>query len=176
MEKPKQKKYSFFSSLYIKIAAIFLIALIIVSAVYLYIAAFTAEMYYQEASQRLNEQVAEHIAEENQFFVNGKANQEALKIIFHNIMVINPSIEVYLLDTEGKILTYFAPNKEVKLKYVPLEPIHKFLEAGGSSFVMGADPKKEHVEKSFSAAKVYEGSIFRGYIYVILEGEEFENA
>ncbi|MCW8822861.1 MAG: HAMP domain-containing histidine kinase [Ignavibacteriaceae bacterium] len=176
MEKPKQKKYSFFSSLYIKIAAIFLIALIIVSAVYLYIAAFTAEMYYQEASQRLNEQVAEHIAEENQFFVNGKANQEALKIIFHNIMVINPSIEVYLLDTEGKILTYFAPNKEVKLKYVPLEPIHKFLEAGGSSFVMGADPKNEHVEKSFSAAKVYEGSIFRGYIYVILEGEEFENA
>jgi signal transduction histidine kinase len=176
MEKPNQKKYSFFSSLYWKIAAVFLFALIIISLVYLYIAAFTAEMYFQEASQRLNEEVAKHIAEENQFFVNGKANESTLKKIFHDIMVINPSIEVYLLDTNGKILSYFAPNKEVKLKTVPLEPINEFLKSGASSFVMGADPKNENIEKTFSAAKVYEGSIQRGYIYVILGGEEFENA
>lgn len=176
MEKPEQKKYSFFSSLYWKIAAIFLVALVFISVVYLYIAAFTAEMYFQEASQRLNEEVAQHIAEENQFFIKGEANQDVLKKIFHDIMVINPSIEVYLLDTEGKILTYFAPNKEVKLKYVPLEPIYEFLESGASSFVMGVDPKNEHVEKTFSAAKVYEGNVHRGYIYVILGGEEFEDA
>jgi len=38
------------------------------------------------------------------------------------------------------------------------------------------DPKNEHVEKTFSAAKVYEGDVQRGYIYVILGGEEYENA
>ena len=176
MEKSNQKKYGFFSSLYWKIAAVFLFALIIISIVYLYIAAFTAEMYFQEASQRLNEEVALHIAEDNQFFVDGEANEDALKKLFHDIMVINPSIEVYLLNTDGKILTYFAPNKEVKLDYVPLESINEFLEVGASSFVMGVDPKNEHVEKTFSAAEVYEGSIHRGYIYVILGGEEFENA
>lgn len=176
MNKILHKKFHFFSSLYWKIAAVFLFALIIISLVYLYIATFTAEMYFQEASQRLNEEVAKHIAEENQFFVNGQANEDALKKTFHDIMVINPSIEVYLLNTEGKILSYFAPNKEVKLKYVPLAPIKEFLESGASTFVMGADPKKEHVEKTFSAARVYEGTILRGYIYVILEGEEFENA
>jgi len=176
LEKSKQKKSGFFSSLYWKIAAVFLLALIIISVVYLYIAAFTAEMYFQEASQRLNEEVAQHIAAENQFFVNGEANQDVLKEIFHNIMVINPSIEVYLLNTKGKILAYFAPNKEVKLDYVPLEPINEFLEVGASSFVMGVDPKNEHVEKTFSAAKVFEGDVHRGYIYVILGGEEFENA
>jgi signal transduction histidine kinase len=176
MKKSKQKKYGFFSSLYWKIAAVFLFALIIISVVYLYIAAFTAEMYFQEASQRLNEEVAQHIAAEHKFFVNGEANQEALKQIFHNIMVINPSIEVYLLNADGKILSYYAPNKEVKLDHVPLEPIKEFLEAGASSFVMGVDPKNEHVEKTFSAAKVYEGDTLRGYIYVILGGEEYENA
>ena len=62
MENPKRKKYSFFSSLYWKIAVVFLIALIIISVVYIYIAAFTAEMYYQEASQRLNQELAQHIA------------------------------------------------------------------------------------------------------------------
>ena len=91
-------------------------------------------------------------------------------------MVINPSIEVYLLDTEGKILTYFAPNKEVKLDHVHLEPINEFLEVGTSTFVMGVDPKNEHVEKTFSAAKVYEGDVHRGYVYVILGGEDYENA
>ena len=176
MEKPEQKKYSFFSSLYWKIAAVFLFALIIISIVYLYIAAFTAEMYYQEASQRLNAEVAKHITDENRFFVNGKTNHETLKKIFHDIMVINPSIEVYLLDTDGKILSYFAPNKEVKLDRVPLEPIQEFLEVGASTFVMGVDPKNEHLEKTFSAAKVYEGDIHRGYIYVILGGEDYENA
>ncbi len=105
-----------------------------------------------------------------------KQIDEALKEIFHDIMVINPSIEVYLLDTEGKILTYFAPNKEIKLDYVPLEPINEFLEVGTSTFVMGVDPKNEHGEKTFSAAKVYEGYVHRGYIYVILGGEEYENA
>jgi len=115
MKNPKRKKYGFFSSLYWKIAVLFLFALIIISIVYLYIAAFTAEMYFQEASQRLNEEVALHIAEENQFFVNGEANQEALKKIFHDIMVINPSIEVYLLNTEGKIqvkelIDYYMKN------------------------------------------------------------------
>jgi len=176
MDDHQFKKPKLFSSLYWKIAAVFLFALLIISLVYLYIAAFTAEMYFQEASQRLNEEVAQHIAEENQFFVNGKANQEALKNIFHDIMVINPSIEVYLLNTEGKILSYFAPNKKVTLEYVPLEPIKEFLKWGASSFVMGVDPKNEHIEKTFSAAKVYEGPVQRGYIYVILGGEEFEDA
>ena len=176
MEKSKRKKYGFFSSLYWKIAAIFLIALIIVSVIYLDIAVYTAEMYYQEASQRLNEEVAAHIADENQCFVNGEANDEALKEVFHDIMVINPSIEVYLLDTEGKILTYFAPNKEIILEYVPLEPIDEFLEVGASTFVMGVDPKSGSMMKGFSVAKVYEESIHRGYIYVILGGEEYENA
>ena len=176
MKESKQKRYGFFSSLYWKITVVFLFALIIISIVYIYIAAFTAEMYYQEASQRLNEEVAKHIAEENQFFVNGKTNEEALKKIFHEIMVINPSIEVYLLDTEGKILSYFAPHKEVKLDRVPLEPIEEFLKVGASSFVMGVDPKNEHAEKTFSAAEVYESGVLRGYIYVILGGEDYEDA
>jgi signal transduction histidine kinase len=176
MEKSKRKKYRFISSLYWKIAAIFLNALIIVSVIYLDIAVYTAEMYYQEAIQRLNEEVAPHIADENQCFINGKANEKALKEVFHDVMVINPSIEVYLLDTEGKILTYFAPNKVINLEYVPLEPIREFLEVGASTFVMGVDPKSGSMMKGFSAAEVYEGSIHRGYIYVILGGEEYENA
>ncbi len=73
--KSKKKKIWFFLESLLEDCCVFLIALIIVSVVYLYIAAFTAEMYFQEASQRLNEEVAQHIADENQCFINGKANR-----------------------------------------------------------------------------------------------------
>ncbi len=172
----KMRKRKFIDSLYWKIGATFLFILIILSAVYLYISVFTAEMYFQEANQKLNSDIAPHIANENKCFVNGKVNEDVLKNVFHNVMIINPSIEVYLLDTKGNILTYFAPEKEIKLNFLPLEPIQKYIEGGGKTFVMGPDPKNENREKAFSAAKVYEGKNLCGYIYVVLESEEYDNA
>ena len=169
-------KTGFFSSLYWKIGVTFLVILLILSVVYLYIAAFTAEMYFQEANQKLNADIAPHIASENQCFINGKANEKALQGVFHNVMIINPDIEVYLLDTGGNILTYYAPNKTVKLKKVSLEPISEFIKDGGQSFILGADPKNPHGEKAFSASEVFENGRLMGYIYVILSGEEYENA
>ena len=43
--------------------------------------------------------------------------------IMHSMMVLNPSIEVYLLDNQGNILNYVAPYKKVKLESVNLNPI-----------------------------------------------------
>ena len=169
-------KTKFFHSLFWKISAIFLIVLVIVSAIYMYISVRTAEMYFQETNQKLDAEIAPHIAAENQCFVNGKANTENLKDVFHSIMIINPSLEVYLLDKQGKILTYFAPNKIVKLKYVSVEPIEEFISNENKPFVLGPDPRNADRKKAFSAAKVYEGDTFRGYIYVILGGEEYDNA
>ena len=176
MNKTVEKVIKIFSSLYFKIAAIFLAALILVSAIYLYISVYTAEMYFQEASQRLNQDVAQHIADENQCFLNGNANEAALKKVFHDVMIINPSIEVYLLDKEGKILTFSAPNKKIKLNKVPLEPINEFLKVGATTFVMGVDPRDGNNMKGFSAARAFEGSMHCGFIYVILGGEEYKNA
>jgi signal transduction histidine kinase len=167
----------FFNSLYWKISAAFLIILFILSCAYSYIALFTTEMYFQEANQKLDSDIAPHIASENKCFIDGKANDEVLKSVFHNVMIINPSLEVYLLNNDGKILTYYAPNKTILLKYVPLSPIKKFISDKGNKFILGADPKKEEdQEKVFSAAEVIENGKQMGYIYVILGGEEYENA
>jgi signal transduction histidine kinase len=170
-----KSKVGFFRSLYFKIGITFLLILLVLSIIYIYISVFTAEMYFQEASQKLNAEIAPHIASENQCFIDGEANEEVLKNVFHDIMIINPSIEVYLLDDKGKILTYFAPNKTIKVKQVPLEPVKEFIESNGEEFVLGADPKNTDAEKVFSAARVYEEGKLRGYIYVILASEEYES-
>ncbi len=167
---------NFFSSLFWKISAVFLLILIVISAVYIYISVNTAEMYFQETRQKLDIKVASHIAADNKFFSGDSLNVDALKNVFHNVMVINPSIEVYLLNTSGKILAYDAPTGSVKLKEVPLEPIKKFISSKKETFLMGIDPKTPGKYKAFSAAMVYEKGQFKGYIYVILGGQEYENA
>ena len=169
------KRNIFFSSLYWKIGITFLVVLFFLSVVYLYISMFTAEMYFQEANQRLNAEVAPHIASENQAFIDGKANEQILKDVFHDVMVINPSIEVYLLDTEGKILTFYAPDKKIKVDHIPLEHVNEFINTGGEEFVLGVDPKNPDAEKVFSAAPVYDKGNLMGYIYVILASEEYES-
>ncbi len=172
----KDKRINFFKSIKWKITALFLIILLILSAIYLSISVSTAEMYFQETSQKLNVALAKHISEETNCFVNGKVNDKVLRQVFHNVMIINPSIEVYLLDKTGKILTYFAPDKKIKLKVIPLKPINTFIANGGKKFILGQDPRNIDRKKAFSAAKVFEGNKFMGYIYVILGGEEYDNA
>jgi len=142
----------------------------------MYISVFTAEMYFQETRQKLDTEVASHIASENKCFSGDSVNVDVLKNVFHNVMVINPSIEVYLLDTTGKILTYYAPNQIININSVPLGPIKDFIVDHENRFLLGIDPKNPHKEKAFSAAKVVEEGKFKGYIYVILGGEEFDNA
>lgn len=165
----------FFSSLFWKISALFLLILILISGVYMYISVFTAEMYFQETRQKLDEYVAEHIAKEYDYFDDQEVINDNINMIFHNVMVINPSLEVYLLDEHGKILTYYAPEHSVAADSIPLEPIQEFLEQD-NEFILGIDPKNPFTEKAFSAAKVYDNGEFKGYIYVILGGEEYENA
>jgi signal transduction histidine kinase len=172
----KNKMKIFFNSLTWKIGSTFLLILAILSAVYLYIAVWTAEMYYQETVQKMGSQIAPHIVDENNFFTNGETDEEVLKYLFHEIMVINPSLEVYLLDTDGKIITYFAPEKKIIMKSVDLEPIKKFVEDEGKEFIMGNNPRDPKGHTTFTAAEVFEGDILRGYLYIVISGEEFNNA
>ena len=168
-------KTRFYNSLYLKIGVTFLLVLLLLSTIYIYISVFTAEMYFQEASQRLNAEIAPHIAEENQCFINGEPNEAVLKGVFHDVMVINPVIEVYLLDVEGNIITFFPDNQTLKLQHIELEPVEQFIRTKGNEFVIGVDPKNPTAEKVFSAAPVYENGKLMGYIYVILASEEFKS-
>jgi signal transduction histidine kinase len=106
-----------------------------------------------------------------------KVNKPALELVFNGAMVLNPSIEVYLLDGEGKILAYSAPDTSIKLTQVPLAPIHTFIRQNGrdAGLITGVDPRNIGVWKAFSAAPVREGKRIKGYIYVILAGQEYES-
>src|SRR5271169_5895591 len=97
-----------FASLYWRLSATLLIILAVLAVVYVYVTAFTADMYFQEATQRLNAMVAPYIAREIHPLVDGKIDRGALKRMFDAAMVLNPSVEVYLLDSLGNVIAYSA--------------------------------------------------------------------
>lgn len=165
----------FFGSLYWRISATFLVLLALVGLAYVYITANSSGLYFQQVNQRLNRNTASDIVSHSALFRDGRVNDTATAELFHNIMAINPSLEVYLLDTSGKILSFYAPVKKIVLNRIGLAPIHEFIEETGPQLIRGDDPRHPGVQKVFSAAPVVNKGALAGYIYVVLAGEEYDH-
>lgn len=164
-----------FGSLYWRIAAAFMVMLAVVGLAYIYITARLSGLYFEKINQTLNRNTAYDISIHSSPFENGKASDKAVAEMFHNIMLINPSLEVYLLDTNGKILSYYAPQKKIRLQKINLSPIREFLSSSNSKVIKGDDPRHPGVQKVFSAAQARFGNSLNGYIYIVLAGEQYDN-
>ena len=179
-----------FRTLYSRIAAVLFLLVILIGYVVYSMVLYSSEMYQQELTQKLNTALAKQIVAEEPLFTkqNEKQqlsqqdiNQPALQSLFHWLMVINPSIELYLLDANGKILAFSAPEGHVKRQQVSLSPIKKFLSDRTEYPLVGDDPRspinKQSRQKVFSAAAIPGSSPGSpaGYLYVILEGEAFDS-
>lgn len=143
------------------------------AAIFLYIAIKTSLTYFQETNQKLNAQIAQHIVEDTEPFINGNINKSALERIFHNVMVLQPSVEVYLLDSTGNILSFSAQDSLIKTRKVNPEPLEKFIALPGEIFVKGDDPRHPGETKVFSAAPVLLKGRLVGYVYVVLHSDKF---
>ncbi len=157
-------------SLYWSIALTLLFLLLGLGAGYMIITSMAATTYVQEINQQLYGDVAEHLVKETQPLKQGQVDTAATHDIMHSMMVINPSLEVYLLDPNGQIIDYVVPYSEVKLDRVDLEPVHQFLESESAHMIVGDDPKLPGTKNIFSAAPIYENDELSGYAYVILAG------
>lgn len=165
----------FFSSLYWKISATFVALLFVLGTVYIYVVAFSAEMYFQEANQRLNAHIAQRMLKHYKPLVNHKLDSLRLEEIYTTQKIFNPSIEVYVLDTLGTIISHCPTNQHIVCSSVSVEPIKTFVRLKKPEFVEGDDPKKIGGKKTFSAAAIEDGNNLIGYLYVILGSEEFDN-
>ncbi len=166
-----------FSRLYRRISTLFIVVLLLFAAITLYISTQAANKYAVEVNQSLNRDLAANTAVMiKPFLVDGVINEAGIEDLVHSMMVINPSIEVYLLDTRGKILSYVAPEKVVKLEHVTLEPVHSFLDKDHKKIIYGDDPRNPGEKKIFSAAELIQDDRLTGYIYIVLASQEYASA
>jgi signal transduction histidine kinase len=169
----QKKSFPWYKSIYLRIAAFFFVILFLLGVAYLIIDVITAKKYYDETTQKLNAPVAAHMLLEVTPFENGKVQEDAIGKIMHSMMAVNPGLEVYLLDPEGKIVSFVVLKEKVKLDKVALAPVKEFLQTKGQQLVYGDDPKNPGMQKTFSATAVYnkQGQL-EGYVYMVLASEK----
>lgn len=165
-----------FNSLFLKISAVFFVLLAVIGIVYVYITIDYSNKYSDEVNQRINHNTAKNIVENSTNFYNGEVIKPALEEMFHHVRAINPGLEVYLLDTAGKIIAWYPPEKKILLHSVNLEPVLKFIGDNAIKCIKGDDPLNPGEQKVFSASPLTMNNMLYAYIYVVLAGQQYNAA
>ncbi len=163
-------------SFYARLSLLFLILVFILGGASLFIAFNASRHLLDEVEQLLNKDYASSIAQELDAFVGENFSQANIQEAIHYMMVLNPMVEIYLVDANGKILSYFAGGDDRLVRTeIDVKPLVQFTESKGYQTVLGDDPRTERSRKPFSAAKL-EINKQEGWVYVILRGQSYEHS
>ncbi len=110
----------------------------------------------------------------SQFVGKSHFDFETVKKLADQAMVVNPSVEVYLVDTDGKIVGHALPADSVPVTHVDLEPVRRLLAGDVEMPWRGTDPRNPGGRKVFSAAEVRSEGRLQGYLYVVLGGARYD--
>ena len=176
----------------------------VIAVAFISLALWSGERYHQEVTQKLHKDLAQYVLEHIPaplLSANSDAagsspespsglsvNKKVLKTIAMNTMMINPSVEVFLLDASGEVLGHALPEKSVELTSVDIEPVERLLRIddvrGGTAYlrdtdvfssegpILGQHPSDPSQANIFSVAPVQVGEDIAGYLYIMLASHE----
>ncbi|TDW99080.1 HAMP domain-containing sensor histidine kinase [Dinghuibacter silviterrae] len=158
--------------LFWKITGVFTSLLVILGVTYIVVASWMAKRNFNAINEQLYGDIAPHLASSTHPLKDGKPDTAVTHDIIHSIMVINPSVEVYLLDTTGRIIDFVVPDRSVRIPRVDLHPIQQYISEQGRKYLTGDNPKNPQQKSIFSAAPIFDGPLLKGYVYAILASEK----
>ncbi|MGA2974350.1 MAG: HAMP domain-containing sensor histidine kinase [Spirochaetia bacterium] len=164
----------FRASFYARLSGIFLLLILALGAGCVIIAFQSSSHLFDDVEQLLNREYARSIADELRPLVAAGFSEERVKSAIHYMMVLNPMVEIYLLDGQGRILAYFLnPAEKILRGSVDLGPVRAFIDSAGRRLALGEDPRTAARSRPFSAAPLAMGAE-QGYVYIILGGERYD--
>ncbi len=188
-----------FKTLSAKLSAVLLGLLCLIGALYIGFTLFSTQLYLHEVNQQVNRTLAQHLVSENSLMEGSHINKSALEQLFQMLMMINPGIEIYLLDTHGQVIAHSVSPEKIVRNRIALQPIQEFLGGVEEMPIFGDDPQDATGQKVFSVAPIpaksasqtilpggvagtgatepanAESSI-AGYLYVVLGGQAYDSA
>lgn len=132
--------------------------------------------YQQESLQKLSQGLAQHIVNHWPQISNADPNQSdqaQRDALISMLMVVNPSIQVYILDQNGMLKYYLGDTQLVKQRQIDLNPINDFLN-GKALPIRGTDPMGSNIPRIFSVAKLPARTIDKrpsDFLYIVLDGQ-----
>lgn len=131
----------------------------------------TESVTLQKVSANLAKHIIEHWPIVSQTEPSDTAKKEQA-VLIDMLMTVNPGVQVYLLNAEGRVVTYLGDQTMVRQHQVALDPVRAFL-ANQSLPIRGTDPMDPAAQRLFSAAMFpqIEGQQSPpGYLYIVLDG------
>lgn len=158
-----------FKTLYGKLVAVLLGFALIMAVMFLVAIRYSDQARNQEISQKYYANLASRILSEDLLGPEGTVSAGTVQRVAERIQVINPRIDVYLLDAAGRILAASGAGG-IRRKAVNLEPIRRFLAQDSQLPIFGDDPSDQGRERVFSVAGVRLTDGARGYLYLVIRG------
>ncbi|HKJ17657.1 MAG TPA: ATP-binding protein [Xanthomonadales bacterium] len=163
------------NSLLARLSTALLVIIALIGSGFYILEKFSSRLYYEELTQRLNGSIAMYVTGEHTLIEGGVVNQEAIARLARQAMVVNPTVEIYLLDREGQIVAHGVPQESVKLSHVDLNPVRQWVDGNVEMPFKGPDPRHPDQLKIFSASPVMDGDELQGYLYAVLGGQIYDD-
>ena len=172
------------TSLFSRLSLFFFLILLTLGLSTLWISHRSSQNYFLEFTQRINSPIAMYMADNAHLVKDNQADSQALAELSSHVMIINPSVEVYLIDMDGEVIAPRSTtvsdqqDQAASIASVDLVPIHEFLQPESSYPILGTNPRKPGSRSIFSAAPLYPAQSIAGhgqqlgYVYVVLAGEK----
>ncbi|MEJ8568091.1 sensor histidine kinase [Elongatibacter sediminis] len=161
-------------TLFARLSVAFLALIVLAGGGFYLVDRYSTQTYYEELTQRLNSSIAMYVAGESQLIEDGVVNTGALEQLARQAMIVNPTVEVYLLDTEGRILGHTLPPESIQTERIDPEPVRRLIAGEVDMPFRGTDPRNLNRNKVFSAAEVVDSGAVQGYLYAILGGQKYD--
>lgn len=140
-------------SLGAKLSLLFTVLLLTISVVDILTVTNASRRYINEVTQRANLNLAQSIAKEIRIdTITGNVSDVGLNTLFMAAMTINPTVKLFIVGLDGKILVSSATPEATKLAAVPVAPIRDLLNARGPLPIYNDDPRNPDDPKIFSVA------------------------
>jgi len=150
------------------------ITFILIVVAFLFISQYLERLSKDKAEQELHYQLAEHLVHDNPLLASSKFDKEALKNLFHSMMILGQSFEFYVLDIDGNILHFDAEPGVVVRDRVDIEPIKEFIDKTHTYPIYAQDPRG-YKNKIFSASPIFYENKLKGYLYVIVRSQAYDS-
>lgn len=158
-------------TVYGRISLTFLLLLMVIGGIQIFISVKSSVNYVCEASQKLNFALATGLANACAEYLQDSIDYKAINETMAHLQLINPGVNAYMLDQNGKIIAHFDRDEDLEKQQIDLEPIKAFLADDGYNKlpIFGDDPRSRNRKKVFSVAPIYFGfNQNAGYLYIVL--------
>lgn len=107
-----------------RLSLVFTVVLLFCAAVTCGVHIYSSNLYGNAMVQRLSAGLAQQIVITESLLDNrGQVNHRTLKSLFERLMTLNPSVELYIVSPEGRLLVEAAPPGHIKRRYINIAPL-----------------------------------------------------